>query len=139
MTTALRGVPASPGIGVGAVRRLAAPVSAGTVVAEDRRGAELERALDALAGAAAQLDALAARLRTDGRDSDAEIVETGALMALDPGLAADVRAAVVDGLAGAGRDPRGVCGAGRRARRAAQTRCSPRAPTTCAASDAGRR
>lgn len=96
-TTALRGIPASPGIGVGAVRRLAAPVSAGTVVAEDRRGAELERALDALAAAASQLDALAARLRTDGRDSDAEIVETGALMALDPSLAADVRAAVVDG------------------------------------------
>ena len=93
----LRGVAASPGIGVGAVRRLAAPVSAGTVVAEDRRAAELERALDALAAAASQLDALAARLRTDGRDSDAEIVETGALMALDPGLAADVGAAVANG------------------------------------------
>ena len=76
------------------MRRLAAPVSAGTVVAEEQRGAEIERALAALAGAADELDALAARLRADGRDTDAEIVETGALMALDPGLAAGVQAAV---------------------------------------------
>jgi phosphoenolpyruvate-protein kinase (PTS system EI component) len=93
---ALRGVPASPGIGVGAVRRLAAPASAGTVVADEQRGAEIERALQALAAAADALDALAARLRTDGRDTDAEIVETGALMALDPGLATAVKAAVGD-------------------------------------------
>jgi phosphoenolpyruvate-protein phosphotransferase len=91
---ALRGVPASPGIAVGAVRRLAAPVSAGAVVAEEQRGAEIERALEALAGAADELDALAARLRADSRDTDAEIVETGALMALDPDLAAGVKAAV---------------------------------------------
>jgi phosphoenolpyruvate-protein kinase (PTS system EI component) len=96
---ALRGVAASPGIGVGAVRRLAAPVSAGAVVAEERRGPELERALEALAGAADELDALAARLHADGRDTEAEIVETGALMALDPSLAARVEAAVgADGL-----------------------------------------
>jgi phosphoenolpyruvate-protein kinase (PTS system EI component) len=93
---ALRGVPASPGIGVGAVRRLAAPASAGAVVADEQRDAEIERALQALAGAADELDALAARLRTDGRDTDAEIVETGALMALDPGLATAVKAAVGD-------------------------------------------
>ena len=136
---ALRGVPASPGIGVGAVRRLAAPVSAGTVVPEDRRGAEIERALDALAAAAGQLDALAARLRADGRDSDAEIVETGALMALDPGLAADVRAAVGRRPAGAGRDPRGVLRRRPTCSPRWRTRCSPRAPTTCAAWDAGRR
>ena len=87
-----------------------------------------------------ELDALAARLRADGRDSDAEIVETGALMALDPGLAADVRAAVARRRpAGGGRDPRGVLGAGRRAGRARRTRCSPRGPTTCAAWGAGRR
>jgi phosphoenolpyruvate-protein kinase (PTS system EI component) len=96
---ALRGVAASPGIGVGAVRRLAAPVSAGAVVAEERRGPELERALEALAGAADELEALAARLHADGRDTEAEIVETGALMALDPSLAARVEAAVgADGL-----------------------------------------
>jgi phosphoenolpyruvate-protein kinase (PTS system EI component) len=93
---ALRGVPASPGIGVGAVRRLAAPASAGAVVAANQRGTEIERALQALAGAADELGALAARLRTDGRDTDAEIVETGALMALDPGLATAVKAAVGD-------------------------------------------
>ena len=93
-TTALRGVPAAPGIGVGPVRRLAAPVSAGDVVPEERRGAAIERALEALAAAASELDELAARLRTDGRATDAEIVETGALMALDPGLATAVKAAV---------------------------------------------
>jgi phosphoenolpyruvate-protein kinase (PTS system EI component) len=96
---ALRGVAASPGIGVGAVRRLAAPASARTVVAEEQRGSEIERALEALAGAADELEALAARLRRDGRDTEAEIVETGALMALDPDLAARVEAAVgADGL-----------------------------------------
>jgi phosphoenolpyruvate-protein phosphotransferase len=93
-TSRLRGVPASPGIGVGAVRRLAAPVSARVVLPEEQRGAEIGRALDALTGAAHELDALAARLRAEGRDTDAEIVETGALMALDPGLADGVRAAV---------------------------------------------
>jgi phosphoenolpyruvate-protein kinase (PTS system EI component) len=99
-TRALRGVGASPGIGVGAVRRLAAPAaSGGLVVAEEQRGTEIEHALEALAGAASELDALAARLRADGRQTDAEIVETGALMALDPGLVAGVQAAVaVEGL-----------------------------------------
>jgi phosphoenolpyruvate-protein kinase (PTS system EI component) len=68
-------------------------------VPERERGTEIERARDALAGAARELDALAARLRADGRESDAEIVETGALMALDPGLADAVNAAVSgDGL-----------------------------------------
>jgi phosphoenolpyruvate-protein kinase (PTS system EI component) len=93
-TSPLRGVPASPGIGVGAVRRLAAPVSAQVFVPEEQRGGEIERALDALAGAGSELDALAARLRAEGRDTDAEIVETGALMALDPGLADSVKAAI---------------------------------------------
>jgi phosphoenolpyruvate-protein kinase (PTS system EI component) len=92
--TALRGVPASPGIGVGAVRRLAAPVGGGAVVPAELRDAEIERALDALAGTADELDALASRLRADGSEADAEIVETGALMALDPGLADAVKAAV---------------------------------------------
>ncbi len=98
-TAALRGVPASPGIGVGAVRRLAVPPSAGARVADEQRGAELERALAALTAAADELDALAARLRAGGRETDAEIVETGALLALDPGLASSVKAAVAgDGL-----------------------------------------
>ena len=81
-TRALRGVPASPGIGVGAVRRLVAPapasVRASGPVPEDRYGAEIERALAALAAAANELDALAARLRADGRDTEAAIVATGA-------------------------------------------------------------
>jgi phosphoenolpyruvate-protein kinase (PTS system EI component) len=76
------------------VRLLATPVSAGAPVPEQERGTEIERALDALAGAASELDALAARLRAEDRNSDAEIVETGALMALDPGLADAVKARV---------------------------------------------
>ena len=137
--TALRGVPASPGIGVGAVRRLAAPVSAGAVVPEDRRAAETERALDALAAAAGQLDALAARLRADGRDSGRR----------------DRRDRRADG---ARPRSRGRREGGRRRRacrhrtRSSQrvrrrptcsprwrTRCSPRGPTTSAAWAAGRR
>jgi phosphoenolpyruvate-protein kinase (PTS system EI component) len=90
----LRGVPASPGIGVGAVRRLAAPGGRSGVVPEERRGAETERALEALAAAARELESLAARLRADGRDTEAEIVDTGALIAQDPGVADGVRAAV---------------------------------------------
>jgi phosphoenolpyruvate-protein kinase (PTS system EI component) len=90
----LRGVPASPGIGVGAVRRLAAPGGRSGVVPEERRGPETERALEALAAAARELESLAARLRADGRDTEAEIVETGALIAQDPGVADGVRAAV---------------------------------------------
>jgi phosphoenolpyruvate-protein kinase (PTS system EI component) len=96
MVEPLPGVAASPGVGVGPVRRLAAPVSAGEHVSDELRPAEIERALRALDAAAAELEALAARMRADGGDADAEIVETGALMARDPGLAASVRARIAD-------------------------------------------
>jgi phosphoenolpyruvate-protein kinase (PTS system EI component) len=92
----LQGIPASPGVGVGAVRRLAAPVAEGERVPDELRPAEIERALHALDAAAEELDGLAARLRGEGRADDAEIVETGALMARDPGLAAGVRAGIAD-------------------------------------------
>lgn len=103
MREPLHGGPASPGVGVGAARLLAAPVSAAEHVPDELRPAEIERAQRALDAAAAELEALAARMRVDGRDSDAEIVETGALMACDPGLAAGVQARIADdGLAAPG-------------------------------------
>jgi phosphoenolpyruvate-protein kinase (PTS system EI component) len=55
---------------------------------------EAERVLDALRAAAAEIERLAARLRTEGREAEAEIVATGALMAADPGLQADAQAGV---------------------------------------------
>jgi phosphoenolpyruvate-protein phosphotransferase len=96
MREALHGVPASPGIGVGRARRLAAPVSAGERVPVELRPVEIERAQRGLEAAAAELEVLAARMRADGRAADAEIVETGALMARDPGLAAGVQARIAD-------------------------------------------
>src|SRR4051812_48061918 len=92
----LRGVPASPGVAVGAVRLLTGAVRGDARVAPPDRPAELQRARSALAGAADELDALAARLAADGRDGEAEIVATGALMALDPGLDQSVARLVAD-------------------------------------------
>ena len=103
MREPLHGVPASPGVGVGAARLLAVPVSAEEQIPDALRPAEIERAQRALVAAAAELEALAARMRADGNDTDAEIVETGALMACDPGLAAVVQARIADdGLAAPG-------------------------------------
>src|SRR3954447_11150210 len=82
----LRGVPTAPGIAVGVVRRLATIGFSGELVAPEQRAAERERALAALERAARDLEALAAKLTADGRADDAEIVATGALMALDPSL-----------------------------------------------------
>jgi phosphoenolpyruvate-protein kinase (PTS system EI component) len=82
----LRGVPAAPGVAVGAVRLLAAPLATAIRVAPEGRTTELGVARSALQEAAAQLDALATTLTEQGRPDDAEIVATGALMARDPGL-----------------------------------------------------
>ena len=57
---------------------------------------EAERASAALREAAAELERIAAQLREQGRDDDAEIVETGALMAADPMLASAVSEAVTE-------------------------------------------
>jgi len=119
---ALRGVPASPGVGLGAVQRLAAPAAVPAErIAEDLRPAEIERALGALDAAADQLDALADRLQTEGREEDAEIVATSALMARDPGLAADIRAGIAD--------------AGRTAPEAIMTACTAQADVLAAIAD----
>jgi phosphoenolpyruvate-protein kinase (PTS system EI component) len=92
----LRGAPASPGLAAGHARILAPPseTSARAPVAEAELEGEAERARAALNGAAAELERIAADLRTSGREEDAEIVATGALMAADPALEAAVSAAI---------------------------------------------
>jgi multiphosphoryl transfer protein len=92
----LRGRPASPGMGAGAARLLFTAVDGGTV-APDERSAEADRAAAALAEAASELDGVAAELRAAGRTEEAEIVETGSLMAADPSLEAGVRERVLEG------------------------------------------
>lgn len=93
----MRGVPAAPGTAAGAVRLLVAPdLGSGGPLPPERRAAELEQAERALAAAAVELDSIAARLRDEGRSAEAEVVETGVLMAGDPSLKKEVAAAVVD-------------------------------------------
>jgi phosphoenolpyruvate-protein kinase (PTS system EI component) len=93
---ALRGRPASPGVGAGAARLLCAVVETGTVLPPAAREAEAARAEGALHHAGEQLDAIAADLRAAGRGDEAEIVETGSLMAADPSLVAGARARVLE-------------------------------------------
>lgn len=83
----LSGIPASPGTAAGAVRLLdPPPLPDGATVALAERAAERERAGEALRGAAAELEGVAGALRAEDRGSEAEIVETGVLMAADPSL-----------------------------------------------------
>jgi multiphosphoryl transfer protein len=93
----LRAVAAAPGTAVGAALPLVA-ASAGAVadpVPESRRAVEAERARSALRAAGEALERVAAGLRAQGRESEAEIVEAGALMASDPSLAADAEVAIL--------------------------------------------
>ena len=95
----LSGAPASPGLAIGHARVLSDPSE------EPARGpgptrapaAEAEHAREALRQAAAELERIAAGLRAENRPEDAEIVETGALMAADPLLEVAVAAAVERG------------------------------------------
>jgi phosphoenolpyruvate-protein kinase (PTS system EI component) len=90
----LRGAPASPGLATGRARVLATPSSA---PARDRTLAEeAHAARTALEDAASELEAIGGDLRSQGRADEAEIVETGALMARDPVLEGAVSAAVVE-------------------------------------------
>jgi phosphoenolpyruvate-protein kinase (PTS system EI component) len=96
----LRAVPASPGTVVGEVYAIDVGGAQRAAGAELRAAAEhaveAERALAALEQAALDVEAVAGKLRADGHDDDAAIVETGALMARDPALAAAAEAAVRD-------------------------------------------
>ena len=86
----LKGLPGAPGAAVGRARVLAAAIAESASVAAERRPAELDRARVALAAAAGELEAIAARLRAGGREQEADVVATGALMAADPALDAAV-------------------------------------------------
>ena len=94
---ALQGVSAAPGITVGRAVVLDGhrSNSSPTVPLVDR-AAEGQRARDALQVAASELENIAEELRRDGRGDEAEIVDTGVLMAMDPELASRVESLVVD-------------------------------------------
>ena len=93
----LRGAPASPGLAAGHARVLSPPsgAPARTPVPEAELAAEAERARGALAEAGSELQRIGASLRDSGRADEAEIVETGVLMAADPFLESAVTNAVL--------------------------------------------
>jgi phosphoenolpyruvate-protein kinase (PTS system EI component) len=96
---AISGVTAAPGIALGRAMAVdpetAADSQAGVVV---DRTAELARARAALESAAAELQSIADGLRKGGRTAEADIVETGVLMAQDPGLHASLERLLGSGL-----------------------------------------
>src|SRR5438105_2655278 len=97
MERTLTGFAAAPGLAAGPVSLLR-PIPEGSprTVPAQERGKELERARRALEDTANQLEELASRLRAEGRSPEADIVETGSLMARDPGLEAAVGALVLE-------------------------------------------
>jgi phosphoenolpyruvate-protein phosphotransferase len=87
----LAGVSASPGLAAGEARHLGVlPELRSDPIAADLREDELLAARRSLAMAAEDLERLARRLHETGREEDAEMVATGALMAADPELDAEV-------------------------------------------------
>jgi phosphoenolpyruvate-protein kinase (PTS system EI component) len=94
----LAGLAASPGSAAGRARLLGGEIVATDAepVPAERRPSEERRALEALEAAGEEILAIAARMREGGQDEEAEIVETGALLAADPGLHSAVSAAVRD-------------------------------------------
>jgi phosphoenolpyruvate-protein kinase (PTS system EI component) len=94
---ALRGFAAAPGLAAGPAVLLTAPAAAPHVsVPLDQRRAQLECASSALEETAGELERIAARLRDEARDAEAEIVESNALMARDPGLGLAVERLVLE-------------------------------------------
>ena len=100
-STTFPGRMVSPGVATGLVYRggpsAVAPTSSGTGVSAGEGGPDEVRA--AFAAVAAERFALAERLRGEGRDDQAAIVEIAGLMAGDPGL---VEAAVAAAATGTG-------------------------------------
>ena len=93
---ALRGVSAAPGVACGkAVVLDRARAHEGKTIRLANRPPELDRARHALEVVAEEMEQIALRLRDAGRHPEADIVETGALMAGDPGLAARVETLVM--------------------------------------------
>jgi len=98
MERLLEGVSAAPGVAIGpAVVLDHATQTEWPTIPVAQRGAESARALAALTAAASELDSLAARLRDQGRSDEAEIIETGVLIAGDPGLIERVEGLVASG------------------------------------------
>ena len=95
---ALQGVSAAPGVAVGvAVVLDRGGAGDGVKVPPAQRRDEAALARLALRQVAGDLEAVAGELRDAGRRDEAEIVETGVLMALDPELAARVELLVMKG------------------------------------------
>jgi phosphoenolpyruvate-protein phosphotransferase len=95
---ALSGVSAAPGMASGramVIGQPSAPSNAQPLPATDRT-AELIKARGALASAAVELQAIADTLRNAGRAADADIVETGVLMAHDPSLDESIERLVME-------------------------------------------
>jgi phosphoenolpyruvate-protein kinase (PTS system EI component) len=94
----LSGAPASPGLVIGRARVLSDPSEdpASDSPSGGDAPSEAERASAALREAATELERIAAQLREQGRDDDAEIVETGGLMAADPMLDSAVSEAITE-------------------------------------------
>jgi phosphoenolpyruvate-protein phosphotransferase len=89
----LSGVPASPGLAAGALRHWAAALAIeSSPLAQSDRPQAVLHATAALKSAATEVAALAARLG----EADAEILETGVLMASDPALLMAVERAIRD-------------------------------------------
>lgn len=97
MERVLRGVSAAPGTTIGrAVVLDGARESPSVNVPIDRRADEAQRALHALEAAAGQLEEIAEGLRRDGRGGEADIIETGVLMARDPELISRVEMLAIE-------------------------------------------
>ena len=93
----MAGISAAPGMAVGR-GMVADETSNDQAVPETDLATELARARTALASAASELESIAEILRRGGRADEADIVETGVLMAQDPGLHATVERLVESGL-----------------------------------------
>src|SRR5690349_19454239 len=91
----LRGVSAAPGVVAGRAMVLG-KFDDGRLIDEAQRAAELKRAKEALATEIASLEGMARRLRDMGRPVDAEIVETGSMMASDPTLLERVETLILE-------------------------------------------
>jgi phosphoenolpyruvate-protein phosphotransferase len=94
---ALRGVSAAPGIAIGRAIVLdrAAARDAPAIPASER-APELDLARNSLDTVATEMEQIAAGLREAGRQQEADIVETGALIAADPGLVARVEGLITE-------------------------------------------
>src|ERR1700674_4012369 len=93
----MRGVGAAPGVATGQAMVLGALAAIDAKpIPEAERASELVKARAALAAAADELESIATTLRDGGRSAEADIVETGILMAHDPELSASVERLVIE-------------------------------------------